>query len=158
MELSVINEIREETKQFNSLEEFDLYYQKHKESMDNHTTQFLNRVYKIKCADGNEYRITKKNCSKQDGKISGGDIYLKKVVKKSDNDNTINELMYTNVQADITNLRNELDRATNELNSILVEIDALKESVKTISESIAVIPDLKRALNEVVHVVNELTH
>ena len=151
MELSVINEIRDEIKQFNSIEEFDIYYQKHKDEMNTHTTQFLNRVYKIKCADGSEYKITKKNCSKQDGKISGGDIYLKKVVKKSDNDNTINELMYTNVQADITNLRNEL-------NSILSDIDALKESVKTINESIAVIPDLKRALNEVVHVVNELTH
>ena len=157
MELSVINEIRDEIKQFNSIEEFDLYYQKHKDAMNTHTTQYLNRVYKIKCADGNEYRITKKNCSKQDGRISGGDICLKKVVKKND-DNTINELMYTNVQADIANLRNEVNRVTNELNSILVEIDALKESVKTINESIAVIPDLKRALNEVVHVVNVLTH
>ena len=154
--MKIINEIRDEIKQFNSPEEFDLFYQKHKNDMNTHTTQYLNRIYKIKCADGNEYRITKKNCSKQDGKISGGEIYLKKVVKKTDADNTINELMYTNISADITNLRNELDRTKNELSSILSEIESLKESVKTINESIAVIPDLKRTLNEVVHVVNEL--
>ena len=156
MELSVINELRDETKQFNSVEEFDLYYRSHKDDMNSRTTQYLNRVYQIKCADGSEYRITKKNCVKQGGKISGGDICLKKVVKKNDVDNTITDLMYTNIQADITNLRNELDRTKNELSSILSDIDTLRESVKTITESIAVIPDIKRALNEVVKVVNEL--
>ena len=142
--MKVINEIRDEKKQFNSIEEFDLFYQKHKDDMNSHTTQYLNKVYKINCSDGNEYRITKKNCVKHDGKIGGGDIYLKKVVNKKTEDNNINDLMYANIQADITNLQNT--------------INELKQQIKAITESIAVIPDIKNTLNEVVKVVNEITH
>lgn len=67
MNLKVINEIRDETKIFKTVEEFDIYYSKHKDEMNTHTTQYLNRVYKIDTNDG-EYRITKKNCKKVDGK------------------------------------------------------------------------------------------
>lgn len=151
MELSIINEIREQVKQFNSLEEFDLFYQKHKDEMNARTTQYLNKVYKIKCADGSEYRITKKNCVKQDNKISGGDIYLKKVVsKKIDDNNSITDLMYANIQADITNLRAELDNVRNELNHVL-------DSIKSLTDTANEVCNIKSTLNEVIKVVNELT-
>ena len=139
MDLKVINEIRDEIKTFNSPEEFDLYYRKHKESMDNRTTQFLNKVYKINSPDG-EYRITKKNCEKKDGKIVGGKICLKKVVNKQNDDNEITDLRYANIQADITNLKNELNE--------------LKKQIESINESIAIIPEIKNTLNEVVRVIN----
>lgn len=80
MELEVINEITEETKNFKSIEEFNLFYQKHKDEMNGRTTQYLNRVYKIITPDGVEYRITKKNCSKEGNKRVGGDIFHKKSV------------------------------------------------------------------------------
>ena len=79
MEIQVINEIRGEVKTFRSLEEFDLYYQKNKESMDKQTTQHLNRLFKIELPDGTVYRITK-NCGSGKGKTLTGDIYLKKMV------------------------------------------------------------------------------
>ena len=60
MELKVINEITEEVKNFKSIEEFNLYYQKHKDEMNEQTTQYLNRVYKIVTPEGTTYRITKK--------------------------------------------------------------------------------------------------
>ena len=123
MELKILNEIREEIKQFNSPEEFDIYYRKHKDELNSQTTQYLNRVYRIKCADGTEYRITKKNCSKQDGKRVGGDIYLKKIVKTSqqadDDDENINELRYTNLQADITTLKQQIESMKNTINEIV---------------------------------------
>ena len=148
--MKVINELRDETKQFNSIEEFDLFYQKHKDDMNSHTTQYLNKIYKIICSDGSEYRITKKNCSKQDNKITGGDIYLKKVVKKQCDDSSINDLMYANIQADITNLRNELDNVKNELNNIY-------DKIKSLTESVNEVRNIKNTLNEVIKVVNEIT-
>ena len=144
MNLKVINELRDEVKQFKSVEEFDLYYQKNKDAMNSCTTQYLNKVYKINGSDGTEYRITKKNCTKQDGKLVGGDIYLKKVVSKNDTENNINELMYANVQADITNLRAELDKTKNQLNELTSKMESIIEAI----------PAIKNTLNEVVRVIN----
>ena len=127
--MKVINEIREQTKQFNSVEEFDLYYRRHKEDMDGKTTQYLNRVYKIKCSDGTEYRITKKNCLKQDGKLCGGEIYLKKVVNKQSDDDDLNDVRYANLKVDITNMNEQI-------NELKQQIDSMKQ---TINEMIRVI-------------------
>ena len=147
MNVKVINQIRDEVKQFNSLEEFDIYYHKHKDEMNSHTTQFLNKIYRIKLPDGTEYRITKKNCQKQDGKLVQGDIYLKKVVVSKTDDNNISELFYANVQADIANLRNELDLTKKQLTE-------LQKQIESINESIAVISSIKNSLNEVIRVIN----
>ena len=154
MNVNVINQIREEVKQFNSLEEFDLYYSKHKDEMDNKTTQYLNKVYKIRLADGTEYRITKKNCVKQDGKLVQGDIHLKKVVTRQNQDDSIQELMFANLQVDITNLRNELDLTKKQLADLVKQLDALNDKVSVINESIAVIPNIKNSLNDVIRVIN----
>ena len=61
-EVKIINENRNEVKVFKSLEEFDLFYQKNIDQMKSQTTNYLNKIYKIVTNDGNEYRITKRNC------------------------------------------------------------------------------------------------
>ena len=81
MEVKIINEIRDEIKIFKSIEEFNIYYQKNKESMEKLTTNHLNKVFKIELPDGTVYRITKKNCGTGKGKTLSGDIYLKKVIQ-----------------------------------------------------------------------------
>ena len=54
MSLNVIEPIKSAIKEFHSVEEFNVYYQLHKEEIDNTTTHKLNKMYHI---DG--YRITK---------------------------------------------------------------------------------------------------
>lgn len=158
MNVNVINQIRDEVKQFNSLEEFDLYYNKHKADFDNKTTQFLNRVYKIRLPDNTEYRITKKNCVKKDGKLINGEINLKKVVATKNQDNDISELVYANINVDITNLRNELDstkkRFEESLSLTTKQLAELAKQITAINESIAIIPEIKNSLNEVIRVIN----
>lgn len=156
MELKVINEITTEIKNFKSIEEFNLFYQKHKDEMNNQTTQYLNRVYKIVTPDGVEYRITKKNCSKEGTKRVGGDVFLKKVVKT----NELKELEQDVIKAeqqllsnrcsehahDIENLKNMLsNKVDNEqykqaidcLNSHMNEIDKKINELKTTVNQIA---------------------
>jgi hypothetical protein len=54
MDLKVIEPINKPFQEFKTTDEFNLFYQKNKETMDATTTHKLNRMYKI---DG--YRITK---------------------------------------------------------------------------------------------------
>ena len=61
-------------KEFNTPEEFDKYYLKHKEEINNKTTNQLNKEYKIK-----DYKITKRNIKIIDNKKIG-DIYLKPII------------------------------------------------------------------------------
>ena len=63
-------------KEFNTPEEFDKYYLKHKEEINTKTTNQLNKEYKIK-----DYKITKRNIKIIDNKKIG-DIYLKPISLK----------------------------------------------------------------------------
>ena len=63
-------------KEFNTPEEFDKYYLKHKEEINNKTSNQLNKEYKIK-----DYKITKRNIKIIDNKKIG-DIYLKPISLK----------------------------------------------------------------------------
>lgn len=147
MELKVINEITTEIKNFKSIEEFNLYYQKHKDDMNNQTTQYLNRVYKIVTPEGVEYRITRKNCSKEGTKRIGGDIFLKKVVKTND----LKELQEDILKVDIENLRNEL---TNKVNSeqYKQDLDSLNNHMNEIDKKIN---ELKTTVNQIVKHINQ---
>ena len=101
-EVKIINENRNEVKVFKSLEEFDLFCHKNIDQMKSQTTNYLNKIYKIITNDGNEYKITKRNC--KDGKRCSGDIYLKKV------GNTITKTLENdNITADIIILRETVD-------------------------------------------------
>ena len=68
MDLKIIEPIKNHLKEFKTVDEFNLYYSKHKEDIDSMTTHKLNKLYHI---DG--YRITKikgKLCLKKfNGKI-----------------------------------------------------------------------------------------
>ena len=54
MDVKVVEPIRTPMKEFNSVDEFNLFYHNHKDEMMSTTTHRLNKMYKI-----NGYRITK---------------------------------------------------------------------------------------------------
>ena len=137
MELKVINEITDEVKNFKSIEEFNLFYQKHKDEMNDQTTQYLNRVYKIITPEGVEYKITKKNCSKNGNRRIGGDIFLKKVVKT----NALQELKQDVIKAEIENLKSNIQNCEHKFAAIdkkLVELtNTVNQIAKYINEQIS---------------------
>ena len=145
MELKVINEITEEVKNFKSIEEFNLYYQKHKDEMNEQTTQYLNRVYKIVTPEGTTYRITKKNCSKNGTRRIGGDIFLKKVVNVTD----LRELENDVIKADIESLRNDFSRISTQ-NSDYTQKYELKFTA--IDKKLA---ELTNTVNQIAKYINE---
>ena len=110
-EVKIINENRNEVKVFKSLEEFDLFYQKNIDQMKSQTTNYLNKIYKIVTNDGNEYRITKRNC--KDGNRCSGDIYLKKI-----GNTTTKALENDNITADINMLRETVDAISSKTDAI----------------------------------------
>ena len=66
MDLKVIEPVQKPLKEFDNPDEFNIYYHKHKDDIDEQTTHMLNRKYKI-----NGYRITKIKgvlCLKKEGK------------------------------------------------------------------------------------------
>ena len=66
MDIKVIEPIRKPLKEFALVNDFNIYYHKHKEEMDAETTHVLNKKYHI-----NGYRITKIKgvlCLKKDSK------------------------------------------------------------------------------------------
>ena len=160
MSLKVINEITDEIKYFKSIDEFDIYYQKHKEEMNKQTTQLLNRIYKIKTPDNVEYRITKKNCRKQDGKMVYGDVYLRKVCSKVDDENPF--------EHELRDLHDEIKKCNDKINALFDEHDSNKENVIDINIRIKSLQQAQSALekkiieitntlNQFVQVVNQLT-
>ena len=111
-------------KEFNTPEEFDKYYLKHKEEINNKTTNQLNKEYKIK-----DYKITKRNIKIIDNKKIG-DIYLKPISLKGatcytggtkganeniDN-NTVSGPEWAN---EIQEMKNKIDLLTESYNEIL---------------------------------------
>ena len=144
-ELKVINDNVNESKVFKSIEEFNLFYQKNIEQMKSQTTNYLNKIYKIITNDGNEYKITKRNCLKDGSKLVQGDIYLKKIDTK--NISEANELEYENIKIDLQLLRESMDER--------LKIDAQKNTEK-ISDLTSKISDLEGKLKEVSSTLNQI--
>ena len=71
-ELKIIGKVQTEPKKFHTVDEFNLYYVKHKTEMEDMTTQKLNKSFNI---DG--YRITKHGTRDSEGKPIKGEICLK---------------------------------------------------------------------------------
>lgn len=104
-------------KTFDSPEEFNKYYNKHKEEIDSKTSNQLNKEYKI-----NGFKITKRNVKVVDGKKQG-DLFLKPTkteqqqVKEDDNIRTeLDELkakinLLTESYAHIVDVLNSLTSA-----------------------------------------------
>ena len=145
MELKVINEITDEVKYFKSIEEFNLFYQKHKDDMNDQTTQYLNRVYKIITPEGMEYRITKKNCSKSGNRRVGGDIFLKKVVKTND----LKELKQDVIKAEIENLKSDIQNCDKQWKD---QVLACEHKFATIDKKLA---ELTNTVNQIAKYINE---
>ena len=114
-------------KEFNTPEEFDKYYLKHKEEINNKTTNQLNKEYKIK-----DYKITKRNIKIIDNKKIG-DIYLKPIIPvtqaapkelKNNNENIDNNTVsgpeWANSSAVGPEWANEIQEMKNKIN-ILTE-------------------------------------
>ena len=103
MDLKIIGPIKKPLKEFESPDEFNLYYHKHKEEMDSETTHSLNKKFKI---DG--FRITK---------IKGVLCLKKDVKKKENNENEVSK--EENVLENIVDRLEKLEKAVNDI------IDAL---------------------------------
>lgn len=157
MSLKVINEITEEVKTFKSIPEFDAYYQKHKDEMNRQSTQYLNKVYKIKTPDDAEYRITKKNCQKEGGKMVYGDVFLKRVNHKSDDQDMMRDLEDM-VRKNGEEIKSEL---RSEMNSVIDQNDDMNAKINSLQQSLSVLEkkviEITRTLNQFVNVVNQLT-
>ena len=110
-------------KEFNTPEEFDKYYLKHKEEINNKTTNQLNKEYKIK-----DYKITKRNIKIIDNKKIG-DIYLKPIIPatqaapkelKNNNENIDNNTVSGPEWAnEIQEMKNKINILTESYNEIL---------------------------------------
>ena len=110
-------------KEFNTPEEFDKYYLKHKEEINNKTTNQLNKEYKIK-----DYKITKRNIKIIDNKKIG-DIYLKPIIPvtqaapkelKNNNENIDNNTVSGPEWAnEIQEMKNKINLLTESYNEIL---------------------------------------
>ena len=127
MEIQVVNELRNDIKVFKSLEEFDLFYQKNKDSMNGQTTQLLNKLYKIELPDGSLYRITKKNCGSGKGKTLTGDICLKKIIAQKDDEQPLWEIAIESVKADITNMKSKIEEIKQTVNQIVKVINEMNQ-------------------------------
>lgn len=102
-------------KTFNSPEDFNKYYIKHKEEIDNKTSNQLNKEYKI---DG--YKITKRNITVIDGK-KHGELLLKPKNNKQ-NDNKLND----------NDIDDRINAIEHKLNDITTKITLLTESYNSI--------------------------
>ena len=110
MDVKVVEPIQSPMKEFNNVDEFNLFYHNHKDEMMSTTTHRLNKMYKI-----NGYRITKIR----------GELCLKKVreavKQKSDVESGEGNDVVDNESVDIETRLQRLEEAVNEI------IDALNK-------------------------------
>ena len=114
-DLKIIGSHQTESKHFNSIDEFNIYYVKHKAEMTDMTTQKLNKLFVI---DG--YRITKKGTRDADGKRVSGEICLK--------------------PTHATKLMNDIDD-TKQFDSFASRIDQLEAKIKLLTDTVNKIID-----------------
>ncbi len=98
MELKIIEPIQNYLKEFNTTDEFNLFYSKNKEQLDSETTHKLNKKYHIQ-----GYRITKIK----------GELMLKKVNEDEEKDDS--EIM--KIKDDIAKIKITLNDVINFINS-----------------------------------------
>ena len=106
MDVKVVEPIRTPMKEFNSVDEFNLFYHNHKDEMMETTTHRLNKMYKI-----NGYRITKIR----------GELCLKKVREAVKQKSDVESSVEDNESVDIETRLQRLEEAVNEI------IDALNK-------------------------------
>ena len=135
LDVKVINDNKMEQRVFNSVEEFDLFYQKYKDIFNTKTTNYLNKTYKIQTPDA-EYRITKRNC-----KDGVGEVYLKKITS-STNDSPNYDLLIENLRADYNIFHEEY---VNKIKSIEALCNALTAKINQLT---ATVNECSQAINQ----------
>ena len=120
-ELKIIEPIKEGLNNFKTIDEFSIYYAKHKKEMIAMTTQKLNKQFKIE-----GYRITKIGTRDKDGKRQSGEICLKKIHKLD----KINDETYEPTNYKTSN--EQLNTLTQSVNSINERLNALTQTVNSI--------------------------
>ena len=120
-ELKIIEPIKTGLNNFKSIDEFSIYYAKHKKDMIEMTTQKLNKQFKIE-----GYRITKIGTRDKDGKRQNGEICLKKINKL---DKINDESHETNYNEQIQKIKQEI-AATNQ--RFDERLNALTQSINSI--------------------------
>ena len=121
-------------KTFETPEEFNKFYNKHKDEIDAKTTNQLNKELKIK-----GYKITKRNMKVIDGKKTG-DLHLKPVgVSSSEvhNNDGASRLDPSGLGADIEQ----------DLNELREEIEEMKGKINMLTESYSNVVEVLNALS-----------
>lgn len=116
-ELKIIGTVQYDSKHFKTTDEFNKYYLKNKEEMEEMTTQKLNKLYTI---DG--YRITKIGTRDKDGKRIKGSICLKKIPESEEN-LTIEEIN-GKFENKIHDLETKIKVLTNSVNKLIETINS----------------------------------
>ena len=111
MEVMILGSSPNILKSFNSVDEFNLYYSKHKDEMDPLTTQKLNKMFKI-----NGYRITKKDTRDKEGHLQQGIICLKKEVEPKEESKIII------LENRINSLESKIKIITDKINDLIDKI------------------------------------
>ena len=119
-ELKIIEPVKSNLKHFKTTEEFNIYYVKNKEELEEMTTQKLNKLFNI---DG--YRITKIGTRDKDGKRVKGSICLKKCVEKDtpDNNETLN-LRIEDLEKTVKDLKEQIKILSTTINQIVDTINS----------------------------------
>lgn len=129
MELKVLDPIKNPSREFKSIEEFDAFFQKNKEELNAKTTQQLNKLYRI-VDNGEEYKITKKGTRDENGKRTIGEICIKK--------KSVCKAEETELKVEMLELIGELNAKIDKIkieNTILkTNIDALKNKFEELSD------------------------
>ena len=111
-ELKIIGKYQTDSKHFKTPEEFNLYYVKHRDEMDNMTTQKLNKSFVI---DG--FRLTRIK----------GEICLKPM-------KTLNEP--PPFERELEQTRNDVERLESHLNEMSAKIKLLTDTINEIIKTI----------------------
>ena len=114
-ELKIIEPIKTGLHQFKTTDGFSIYYNKHKQEMNEMTTQKLNKQFKIE-----GYRITKIGTRDINGKRQIGNICLKKIYQKI-NKNNYDEQIKT-LSNSVDEINEKITKLTSALNSIIKAI------------------------------------
>jgi len=129
-DLKIIEPIKNGLHHFKTTDEFSIYYTKHKNEMNEMTTQKLNKLFKIE-----GYRITKINTHDENGKIrQRGEICLKRInvltnehkLIDSTNENELTQLINNNklMNEEIVKINQRLDALTQIINKIIDTLNA----------------------------------
>ena len=130
-DIKIIEPIKNYLKEFKTVDEFNLWYNKNKDEIDSLTTHKLNKMYHI---DG--YRITKikgKLCLK---KFEDKTINSVKGSLTPDSKNTSGVESFGRSQVNVSNEKQHHD--------IINEISLMKEEIET----------LKKTINEIINIIN----